>query len=414
MPWKFPIFLSRRTLPDSWCKFTPKNDFSVSSPTHLCPIVISEIVSQNSEQDKCRMLVEAIVAARAGQYLLKAQSDKQFFIVAIYLRESLIAERYIVAQTRHDRGVSIAQRDFDLNTEHDAIDFLREMYNLATELKDLGNDLDENKKESLQKLQKAASKLPSLTSEARRKTTTRSTMASVAEERDEPGFQDDLGVFAADDIQTILKEMNYKIEYIAFGHPRIAVVSDKTDDSCTVISMPVAGGWLTSLKNPDSNLWSVAQQLFEAVDFMHKHGVAHLDLKPQNIIIPSDGGRLSVIDFNTSVRVKGPGHMFHGVVGTDGYIPPEVEAGVGQYSPLRADLWSCGKTMEELCSLCRPSEDRDVLLEISRRLMNQAPTARPMMTEVLEWISRRKVDASPVPGLPSPPPTPPPTVHARV
>ena len=66
--------------------------------------------------------------------------------------------------------------------------------------------------------------------------------------------------------------------------------------------MPIAGTWLTKLHEPSGQLWSVAEQLFEAIDFMHQHGVAHMDLKPANILIPLYGGRLSIIDFNTSVR----------------------------------------------------------------------------------------------------------------
>jgi len=41
------------------------------------------------------MLLQAIAVARAGQYLIQAGS--QFFVVAIYLRANLIAERYIIA-----------------------------------------------------------------------------------------------------------------------------------------------------------------------------------------------------------------------------------------------------------------------------------------------------------------------------
>ncbi|KAL6305208.1 kinase-like domain-containing protein, partial [Sparassis latifolia] len=85
-------------------------------------------------------------------------------------------------------------------------------------------------------------------------------------------------------------------------------------------------------------------QLFEAVDFMHGHGVAHLDLKPQNIIIPPNYGWLTIIDLSLSVRVRIPRHTFRGYVGTEGYIAPEV--GRGQYNPIRADLWSCGKVVE--------------------------------------------------------------------
>jgi serine/threonine protein kinase len=161
-----------------------------------------------------------------------------------------------------------------------------------------------------------------------------------------------------------------------------------------IVSMPVAGGWFTSLTNPDAHLWSVAKQLFEAVDFMHQHGVVHLDLKPQNILIPVDGGRLSIIDFNRSLRVKGIGHKIRGIVGTIGYIAPEVSAGDGLYSAIRADLWSCGKTLEELCCLCRPSMDRDTLFEISKLLMDEDPEKRPMMSDVLDRLARRTIDAT--------------------
>ena len=159
-----------------------------------------------------------------------------------------------------------------------------------------------------------------------------------------------------------------------------------------VISMPMAGSWITRLNDLDAHLWSVAGQLFEAVDFMHQHGVAHLDLKPPNLIIPVKGGRLSIIDFNRSVRVSGAEEMFRGVVGTVGYLAPEVAANQGLYSAIRADLWSCGKTLEELCLLCRPSKDCDTLLEIALELMNDNPEQRPMMTDVLKRLEYCKTD----------------------
>ncbi|OAX42755.1 kinase-like protein [Rhizopogon vinicolor AM-OR11-026] len=158
--------------------------------------------------------------------------------------------------------------------------------------------------------------------------------------------------------------------------------------------MPAAGGWLTSLKDPNAHLLSVAKQLFEADDFMHQHGVAHLDLKPQNIMIPVNGGRLSIIDFNRSQRVKGIDDMFSGVVGTNGYIPPEIAADNDLYSAIRADLWSCGKALQELCKLCRQSEDSDALFGIAQQLMTEDPAKRPTMSEVLERLTDCNVDAT--------------------
>ncbi|KAG1718879.1 kinase-like domain-containing protein [Suillus paluster] len=161
--------------------------------------------------------------------------------------------------------------------------------------------------------------------------------------------------------------------------------------------MPVAGSWLMMLNNLDVHLWSLAKQLFGAVDFMHQHGVAHMDLKPQNILIPHNGGHLSIIDFNTSLCVKGVGHKFGGIVGTTGYIAPEVAAGNGLYSAICADLWSCGKTLEELCIKCHPSMDHDTLLEISRQLMDEDPEKRPTMSDVLGRLARCTVDATTTP-----------------
>src|SRR5882762_6560872 len=60
----------------------------------------------------------------------------------------------------------------------------------------------------------------------------------------------------------------------------------------TIFSMPMAGGWVTSIANLDSNLFSIAKQLIEGVAFMHEQGVAHLDLKPENIIVNSFTGQL--------------------------------------------------------------------------------------------------------------------------
>lgn len=158
-----------------------------------------------------------------------------------------------------------------------------------------------------------------------------------------------------------------------------------------VVSMPAAGCLLTSLRNPDAHMWSVAEQLFEGVNFMHEHGVAHADLKPENILIPLNGGRLSTIDFSTSLRVKSVDDMFTGVVGTNGYIPPEVAAD-HLYSAVRADLWSCGKTLQVFLRHCRPSRSRDVLLEIAQQLMSEDPAKRPMMSDVLARLTYCKAD----------------------
>lgn len=51
------------------------------------------------------------------------------------------------------------------------------------------------------------------------------------------------------------------------------------------------------LENIASNLF---KQLLLAIQFLHKNGVVHRDLKPHNIIVSPDGSVLKLTDFNVS------------------------------------------------------------------------------------------------------------------
>jgi serine/threonine protein kinase len=149
--------------------------------------------------------------------------------------------------------------------------------------------------------------------------------------------------------------------------------------------MPLAGKHLTSLTDLDVHIWSLTRQLFEAVQFMHDHNVAHMDLKPTNILVSKTYGRLTIIDFGLSVRLGNKTELCEGHAGTQGYMAPEI--GNRKFSPIRADLWSVGKVVKDLCMLCRhPSTNLDRLSDLSERLLNDDPSKRPMMSEVLEWM----------------------------
>jgi len=147
---------------------------------------------------------------------------------------------------------------------------------------------------------------------------------------------------------------------------------------------PIVGAWLTSLHNKDDNLWTVAEQLFNAVAFLHEHNVAHMDLKPVNILIPRKSGRLTLIDFGCAIRVRDAEEKFRGTSGTKGYMAPEI--GKGSYRPIKADLWSCGKVIQTFCAACKPSILRDNLLKIADELLNVDPDKRPTMKQVLSRI----------------------------
>ncbi|VVA16077.1 PREDICTED: phosphoenolpyruvate [Prunus dulcis] len=83
---------------------------------------------------------------------------------------------------------------------------------------------------------------------------------------------------------------------------------------------------------------SVMAQLMLAVAHCHRLGVAHRDIKPDNILF--DGrDRLRLADFG-SAETFGDGETLSGLVGTPYYVAPELVAG-REYGE-KVDVWSSG------------------------------------------------------------------------
>ncbi|KAI9295656.1 kinase-like protein [Neoconidiobolus thromboides FSU 785] len=83
-------------------------------------------------------------------------------------------------------------------------------------------------------------------------------------------------------------------------------------------------------------------QLLLGVYHMHSHGIAHRDLKLENLCIDKQG-KLKIIDFGCANEFRGPFEQncnsVAGIYGSDPYIAPEVWSG-RSYDPEKADLWS--------------------------------------------------------------------------
>lgn len=89
----------------------------------------------------------------------------------------------------------------------------------------------------------------------------------------------------------------------------------------------------------------------KAVKFMHDANLAHLDIKPDNILLDSDGnGKLC--DFGNTVALIGKQEV-RGRRGTESYIAPEIAKGE-YFCPKKADLWSLGVTLHTILTGCLP------------------------------------------------------------
>ncbi|MFG1646391.1 protein kinase [Amycolatopsis sp. NPDC049252] len=87
----------------------------------------------------------------------------------------------------------------------------------------------------------------------------------------------------------------------------------------------------------------IGLQVLSALENAHAAGIVHRDVKPSNIMV-LPGDRVKLADFGIARAMDDPGlTQTGGVMGSPGYMPPELFAGAGP-SPA-SDLWSLGATL---------------------------------------------------------------------
>lgn len=94
----------------------------------------------------------------------------------------------------------------------------------------------------------------------------------------------------------------------------------------------------------ENQIWSVAKQLSSLLIYLHgrREQILHLDIKPSNILIRSDG-RLVLIDFGASIRGHPDQDSYQGY-GTRGFAAPE-QYKKGGIVDVRTDIYSAGAVL---------------------------------------------------------------------
>mmetsp|Transcript_63372 Transcript_63372/g.145769 ORF Transcript_63372/g.145769 Transcript_63372/m.145769 type:complete len:898 (+) Transcript_63372:94-2787(+) len=98
-------------------------------------------------------------------------------------------------------------------------------------------------------------------------------------------------------------------------------------------------------------------QICLAVDHIHRHKIIHRDLKGMNIFLTSEGV-VKVGDFGIAKSLGTTSAQAQTVIGTPLYLPPEV-CNNEPYS-YKADVWSMGVILYELCTLGYPFQGQSV------------------------------------------------------
>ena len=121
------------------------------------------------------------------------------------------------------------------------------------------------------------------------------------------------------------------------------------------------------LKNGPLELpWTVymIREMAAALDFAHASGVVHRDVKPSNILIQGQSGRVMLCDFGIAAPASGERFTEVGKhVGTPGHIAPELIPGSGrENTPIdpRADVYSLGVVLYQCLTGRPPHQHSDV------------------------------------------------------
>ncbi|KMT17716.1 hypothetical protein BVRB_2g036610 [Beta vulgaris subsp. vulgaris] len=108
-------------------------------------------------------------------------------------------------------------------------------------------------------------------------------------------------------------------------------------------------------------------QLVSALHYCHRHGVAHRDVKPQNLLLDEEGN-IKVSDFGLSavseISMKTKDQlMLQTSCGTPAFAAPEI---VGRtrsgYDGSKADAWSCGVILFVMLTGYLPFDDANLVM----------------------------------------------------
>jgi serine/threonine-protein kinase len=164
------------------------------------------------------------------------------------------------------------------------------------------------------------------------------------------------------------------------AHPNIVNVYDvgQDGDFHYIVMEYIAGASLKELITsqaplPNHKAINIAVQILSGLEYAHRNGLIHRDIKPQNVLIGPDG-IAKVTDFGIAKSVSDLGLTEAGLaLGTAHYFSPEQAKGE-RVTPA-SDIYAVGVTMYEMLTGQLPFES-DTVMGLAYKHISEAP--RPL------------------------------------
>jgi serine/threonine protein phosphatase PrpC len=137
---------------------------------------------------------------------------------------------------------------------------------------------------------------------------------------------------------------------------------------------------------PIADTLRIASRLCDALEYMHKKGVIHRDMKPANVMLCDDGS-IRIMDFGIAKTEAMRRITFGGfspTMGTPDYMAPEQIK--GKRGDQRTDIYSLGAILYEMLTGQVPFQGPNVYAVMNARLVGDPPAPRTLNPEITPQV----------------------------